>query len=116
MRILTADTARSMPGITQPAAEPDNSRPASGLVHLAASRWAAPLIFGAVGLLSGASTQAASFDCENAATVDEKTICADETLSLLDRRLTDAYQALLAAGDKKKAAAISTGKKCRSIK
>ena len=42
-----------------------------------------------------ASSIAASFNCEKANTVNEKTICADSELSLLDEKLSEVYKKAL---------------------
>src|SRR3712207_1217786 len=43
------------------------------------------------------TTGSASFDCANAKTVTEKTICADEELSILDEKLASRFSASLSA-------------------
>lgn len=50
-----------------------------------------PLLFLLTAALSNASN-AASFDCAKAGTVQEKLICADRTLSSLDEKLAQSYQ------------------------
>jgi uncharacterized protein YecT (DUF1311 family) len=57
------------------------------------------------------SAHAASFDCRNAGTPQEKAICASPTLSAEDDRLAAAYQAVLHAAPKAMVAEIRDGQR-----
>lgn len=52
------------------------------------------------------TVQAASFDCQNAATTTEKTICANDVLSGKDEAIADSYQQLMAILPQRDAAAL----------
>jgi uncharacterized protein len=55
------------------------------------------LIFGCLGSLASANAASPSFSCTGDLSPPEKTICADDSLAVLDVALTAAYQKALAA-------------------
>jgi uncharacterized protein len=67
------------------------------------------IVLGWLVLVLAISAQAASFDCEKAATKVEKLICGDRDISKLDEELSAAYKAALQ--DKKQAESIRQAQK-----